>query len=232
MPAAKKKVVATVGDDMMENSRVYIPPSSMMTMQVTLRGTSPYVQNKFSAKARIQMEENQRDPKAKKNKSKAQPKDFDSQWMEAIHVSSEGWYGIPANGLRAALVRACSLVPGLKMTQAKMCVFVLADGYDADDQTPLFRITKGEPGVHKGAVRLATGVIDVRWRPIWHPGWEAVAKIQFDNNTYYPQDVFNLLVRAGQQVGIGEGRAFSKESVGCGWGSFEVDSMTDFKGVM
>ena len=35
-------------------------------------------------------------------------------------------------------------------------------------------------------------------------------------------EVRNLLVRAGVQVGIGEGRPYSKKSYGMGWGTFEV----------
>ena len=37
------------------------------------------------------------------------------------------------------------------------------------------------------------------------------------------QDVTNLLMRVGQQVGIGEGRPDSKNSAGMGWGTFNVE---------
>jgi hypothetical protein len=37
----------------------------------------------------------------------------------------------------------------------------------------------------------------------------------------------NLLDRAGQQVGIGAGRPFSKKSVGQGWGTFSVDQQAE-----
>ena len=36
------------------------------------------------------------------------------------------------------------------------------------------------------------------------------------------EDVANLIMRAGMQAGIGEGRPFSKESAGIGYGLFEV----------
>ena len=36
------------------------------------------------------------------------------------------------------------------------------------------------------------------------------------------ESVINLLDRMGRQVGIGEGRNFSKNSVGLGWGEFTV----------
>jgi len=37
-------------------------------------------------------------------------------------------------------------------------------------------------------------------------------------------DIANLVLRAGIQVGIGEGRPFSKNSCGMGWGTFEITS--------
>lgn len=187
-----------------------------------VRGNAPYVQNKFSAKARRQMEEAQMAEGQKRNsKAKREPKDFDDMWRQALHVTPDGWYGIPANGIRAAMVSACRIT-GFAMTQAKLAVFVIADGYDEDDGTPLVKITKGKPLTHKGMVRLATGVADVRWRPIWHPGWEAEIKFKYDADMFTATDVANLLVRVGMQVGIGEGRHDSKKSVGMGWGTFEV----------
>lgn len=62
------------------------------------------------------------------------------------------------------------------MTIAKMTVFCQADGYDAVDHTPLVRITKGEPEYAEHPVRPETGGMDIRPRPMWAPGWEAVVR--------------------------------------------------------
>lgn len=35
-------------------------------------------------------------------------------------------------------------------------------------------------------------------------------------------DIVNLMMRVGQQVGIGEGRPDSKNSAGMGWGLFDI----------
>ena len=110
---------------------------------------------------------------------------------------------------------------GFKMTLAKQAIFILQDGVDKDDGTPLVKITEGSPRPFESYVRLPTGVPDIRERPMWEK-WAAIVRIQFDGDVFTLEDVTNLLARAGGQVGIGEGRPFSKKSHGMGWGTFEV----------
>ena len=74
------------------------------------------------------------------------------------------------------------------------------------------------------AVRLESGVMDIRARPMWNPGWTATVRIRFDADILSLKDVYNLLYRAGLQVGILEGRPDSSKSVGQGWGTFDLIS--------
>ena len=69
--------------------------------------------------------------------------------------------------------------------------------------------------------RNATGVIDIRSRPLWRE-WSADVRIRFDRDQFTHQDVANLMARVGAQVGIGEGRPDSKDSAGIGFGLFEI----------
>jgi hypothetical protein len=73
----------------------------------------------------------------------------------------------------------------------------------------------------ESVVRNETGVPDVRWRPYWDE-WEASVRVKYDADQFTATDVVNLMMRVGQQVGIGEGRPDSKDSAGQGWGTFEV----------
>jgi hypothetical protein len=57
---------------------------------------------------------------------------------------------------------------------------------------------------------------------MWAPGWRAKVKIEWDADQFGTSDIAALLQRAGTQVGICEGRNFSKNSSGCGWGSFAL----------
>lgn len=204
-----------------QNTEVMISAPNFQTAIFNIRGIAPYVQNKFSQKAREMMRQTQEAGSTGKKGKKKEGKNFQEAYELATHRASEGWCGIPAPAIRAAMISACRTV-GFKMTLAKLSVFIEADGFDADDQTPLVKITKGEPQYFESLVRLATGVADIRPRPMWQPGWEAKIRIRFDADQFTLTDVTNLLMRVGLQVGIGEGRPDSKQSTGMGWGMFEV----------
>ena len=119
------------------------------------------------------------------------------------------------------MIDACRTV-GLVMTRAKMSVFVIADGYDKDEGTPLVKIIcKNPPERTEMLVRNDNGGADIRIRPMWRE-WEADVTVEFDADMITAESVVNLLDRAGRQVGVGEGRPFSKNSVGQGWGTFTV----------
>ena len=155
------------------------------------------------------------------NKSRAKPaRDFDDDLEQAKHISVEGWQGIPASAFRQAMISACRLV-GFKMTLAKLSVFVQADGFDRIDGIPLIRF-EGTPERTEMAVRNATGVADIRIRPMWRQ-WKSKVRVAYDADQFTLQDVTNLMSRVGLQVGIGEGRPDSRDSAGLGWGTFRLD---------
>lgn len=215
----KKKGKTTAGE-------ITIAAPNFQTGEFILVGTAPYVQNKFSAKALNEMREKQEAGSTAKKGKKREAKDFEQCYESAKHVADDGWLGIPAPAFRNGMIDACRAA-GFHMTKAKMSVFVEADGFDKQDGTPLVRITKGEPKTYDpdtciDLVRNATGVVDLRPRPRWAPGWEAKVRVRFDADQFTLTDVANLLMRVGMQVGIGEGRPFSKNSNGMGWGLFDL----------
>jgi hypothetical protein len=206
----------------MTTKSLTISAPNFQTAEFRIRGNAPYVQNKFSHKARITMKETQEAGSTSRKGKKKEPKNFHDNFKQSQHVSPDGWYGIPAPAFRAAMVSACKIA-GFAMTRAKLSVFVEADGFDADDQTPLVRITKGEPEYAEHIVRIQM-TTDIRARAMWRPGWEAVVRVKFDADQFTLTDVANLLMRVGMQVGVGEGRPDSKTSTGMGWGTFDVVS--------
>lgn len=188
----------------------------------TLRGTAPYVSNKFSDEARNMMAAKQAAGSAQsKKKADKAPKDFDKCFRDSMHTTAEGIHGVPASCFRQAMVSACRIV-GFKMTLAKLALFVQHDGIDAGDNSPLVFFSKGTPKRFDAATRNETGVADIRVRGLWDPGWEIQLRVQFDADMFTARDVENLLRRVGLQVGIGAGRPDSKSSCGQGWGTFEV----------
>ena len=203
--------------------RVEISAPNMKIAVIKIQGSDPLVMNKFSEKAKQEMIDKQKGGSTSGSKKKREAKDFDLLYRLACHVAPEGWYGIPAAAFRNAMISSCRLV-GYVMTRAKLSIFIIPDGFDKDDKTPLVKITHGEPHRYDAAVRLETGVCDIRSRPMWDPGWEATVQIRFDADQLTLKDVYNLLYRAGLQIGICEGRNDSKKSNGQGWGSFVLVS--------
>ena len=204
---------------------ITVKAPNMQMIELFVAGESPYVQHKFSEKAKAQIMATQAAGSTAKTKKKREPKDFDQVCKDATHYSRQGWIGIPAPAFRNAMIAACRLV-GFKMTIGKMTLFVKADGFDRDDGTPLVRIF-GEHRRHDMAARNDNGSVDIRSRPMWEQ-WMARVMVRFDADQFTPTDVTNLMMRVGMQVGVGEGRHDSKKSAGIGWGEFSLSDAETF----
>lgn len=204
----------------MATANITIKAPNLQTATFRIIGTAPLVQAKFSAKSKQQMMDTQAAGTTARGKKNREAKDFDATCDAAVHYSRDGWVGIPAGAFRAALISACRLV-GFKMTLAKLSVFVEADGYDRDEGTPLVRLIAERYRRVDMHVRNATGVVDIRSRPMWDE-WEADVRVKFDADQFTITDITNLLMRVGAQVGLCEGRPDSKSSAGMGWGTFRL----------
>ena len=202
-------------------TQVTITAPKLQTIDFTIVGVAPYMQAKFSEKAKHAMTSKMLAGSTAKKGAKREPRDFDADFIGAQHISSEGWNGIPAAAFRNACIDACRMV-NFQMTRAKMSIFVEPDGFDATDATPLVRLIADPPERTEMATRNATGVVDIRVRPLWRK-WSAKVRMTFDADQFTATDVANLLARAGLQVGVGEGRPYSKSSAGMGFGLFRIE---------
>ncbi len=207
-----------------ESTVATIQPANLVQTTLRICSTAPYVQNAFSKKAGDQMMIAMSTPASgRKGKGARAPRDFDADFEGAHHRAVAGWVGLPCAGIRAAMIAACRTV-NVVMTRAKMSVFVIADGFDAVDGSPLIKLQSATPPERTALpVRNDNGAADIRIRPMWRE-WFADVTIEFDADMIDASSVVNLLDRAGRQVGIGEGRPFSKNSVGQGWGTFTVQA--------
>lgn len=205
---------------------IKITPPRMGRAAFHIRGTAPLMTARFSKKAELMAKMSE--GKSAGSKRDRSARDFEADAAAAAYRSDEGWYGINAAVFRNASISACRLV-GFKMTLAKLSIFVEADGYDKDEGTPLVRLNAEPPRTSVMHVRNATGVVDMRSRPMWMPGWEFTVRIQWDMDQFTLTDITNLLSRVGKQVGIGEGRPDSRDSAGLGYGLFEVVEVAEMK---
>lgn len=182
-----------------------------------IEGAAPLVVERFSKKAELMAK--MAEGASAKNKKDRTARDYDKEAEEARYRAPDGWEGMNAAAFRAAMISACRLV-GFKMTLAKLSTFIEADGFDVNDGVPLVRVY-GESHTYTAHTRNATGVVDVRSRPMYR-NWAARLRVRYDMDQFKMNDVLNLVARCGMQVGIGAGRPDSKASAGCGFGLFNV----------
>ena len=205
---------------MIKHQEVTITAPNFKVGEFMLEGLSPLVQLKFPKKARIQLHETMVQGASAKGKKKREPRNFDEDFKQSAHISEEGWYGVSAAAFRNSMISACRII-GFQMTRAKLAVFVLQDGIDSEDGTPLVKIIGKDPEYKEDPMPNANGNIDLRVRSMWRE-WKIKLRVQYDADMFSVEDIANLLARAGLQVGIGEGRPGSKNSCGMGWGTFAV----------
>ena len=204
-----------------EKKLVQIEPPTMQTVLFTIEGTAPLVIHRFSEKSKLEMLSKMEAGSVATKGKKRNALDKKAVFEAAQYRSPEGWHGFNASCIRNALIRACSLV-NFKMTLAKMCLFVVADGRDAlNPEYQLVRIWSKPPRMSEIPVGLPNGSTDIRIRPAYDE-WQAKLRITFDSDQFSAKDVANLLHRAGMQVGIAEGRPSSSDSGGMGWGTFKI----------
>jgi hypothetical protein len=204
-------------DMKVKETSVVISAPRFATVEILLQGTAPLVVARFSKKAELMAK--MAEGGASKNKKVRNARDYDKEAEDARYRSNEKWEGVNAAAFRAGMISACRLV-GFKMTLAKLSTFVEADGYDVQDGIPLIRIY-GKSETYTAHTRNATGVVDVRSRPMYRE-WACKLRVRYDMDQFSAQDVYNLVARVGGQVGLCEGRPDSKSSAGCGFGTFEV----------
>lgn len=219
MPAIKKAEAVTISTP------------NIQAIQVRIVGDTPLMMARFNQKAMQAMSDVMTGVTKKGTRKVRDAKNFDEDYEQAKHIAidrttGEEWVGIPCSALRCALISACRLT-GATMTRAKLSLFVVQQGIDKVDSVPLFRLY-GESEMNVAPVRNATGVFDLRARPVWQK-WYAEPEIRFDADQFSTEDVLNLLRRAGMQVGLLEGRPDSKNSAGMGFGTFQINELHDKK---
>lgn len=202
-----------------KETAVIIKPPNLQEIPIRIKGTAPYMQHRFSKKVADEMLAGQMEGGPAKNRKKREARDPEQEYKDATYFTADGKHGIPAPAFRSAMISACRLA-GFQMTRAKISLFIEPDAFDAEDGTPLVYL-EGEPEMNTMPARLATGVASIAIRPMWRD-WSATVRIKFDADQFAAQDVHNLLMKAGLQVGIGEGRPDSRKSHGLGLGTFEV----------
>lgn len=213
----------------MRSVKLKLPVVKTAIVRTMIMGFTPLVVNAWTNKADQQMQELQKGGTGQKRKGKDRPpRDYAAEYESSKHLNMEGEECFSTLSLQHALVRACTLI-GFKMTIGKMAFTALPDSWDARDGMPLTRIQNCKSTQHVCRVRLPNGSPDIRSRAMYAPGWKAMVAIEYDTNLFNQEEIIDLLVRAGEQCGIHEGRKTSPKGVGCGWGMFSTPERAEQK---
>ena len=210
-----------------EQGDIIIRPVERKIIELRIKGTSPLLVHNWEEKA-IKMIYDKQVGSAKKVREKKIPEE---QFLGSRYVSSEGWDGVPAGGVKGCLVGACRAYDDLVMTQMRRFIWVLGDG--VEERKPAWdgAISTGRDLVRihgtaepfESMVRIASGVADIRYRAIYRE-WSMLLRIGFIANKFTPDQVVNLVQMAGVVEGLCEHRPGSPKSNTGNFGTFEVVS--------
>jgi hypothetical protein len=220
------------------------------TIIVPIEGVTDLIVHRFSFKSMLEMLEKQMDEETKRTGKKPKiPKNPTFDYEETLYWLSEkpeyllyndleeyktisasikgkeerilkdienGKFGFPAGGFKAAMVGGCRLTNGIAMTEAKTLFSVSGiTNYE------LVEIEGSKPLMRSDAVRLESGVADIRFRATFK-NWKASLKIEYIANRISADSVVNLVNYAGVG-GIGEWRPTAKKSASGDFGRFRVN---------
>ena len=181
---------------MTETASIVIPRLKSVSALVPLVGTSPLIVHKWSEKAKRQMLDAQQGKKHAK-----QIRDPKADYESSLYHTADGGFGFPVIAFKAAFVRAGKLM-GVKMTDARQCIFVRGDA--ADDNSQELAPIDGTPTMREDMVRVGTGT-DLRYRAQFLK-WRTVLKVKFYPNLISQESLLSLIEFGGETVGIGEWR--------------------------
>lgn len=186
---------------------VLLRPIDLVTMNVRLIGESPLIVHRFDEKAKRQMLEKhmKKAPRAK------EAKDPVAIAEAAQYRMSDGRHGFPVVAFKAAAVRACTSVGGLKMTEARQAFLITGEHSEKGgafegsiSSTELTQLFAPPPRIREDMVRV-TGTTDIRYRAEYWP-WAVELKVTFNAGFVSAEQLLDVFKVAGFAVGVGEWR--------------------------
>lgn len=182
---------------------VSLPAIKKQRMEITLKGVTPYLANRFPPSARDEIEKKQQHG-ARQPRGARQP---DIEREESVHLTRDGQPGLLASSVKKALVAAA---PDVEMEKT----FVRRALHVVGDVLPL-AFKEKLPVVHDARLQGRTAHPVYRFAFV---DWSCRVTILFNGATISSAQIANLVNSAGFGVGVG---AWRPEKSGS-HGMFEV----------
>jgi hypothetical protein len=212
--ATTAKVVSIEKVEASSTGIVTIPGVKTERLTTLLIGTAPIICHKFSEKLRKQI----LDKHMGEASGGREKKDPVANFEAARYRLPDGTDGVPAGGVKAALVDGFSKESGVPITKAKGGIRVAPD----DAGTNLVRIiTPTAPQMREDVVRNDSGVVDIRHRPEYWP-WAMRVTVEYLPSRCSQKQVLQAIATAGFTVGLCEWRPASKQSKSGSYGTWRL----------
>lgn len=172
-----------------------IPRLNQKLMKVKIIGTSPLIFHKWDEKA-IKMMLDKQMKKASKGREIRDP---EKEYEASFYRDSKGNIAIPARNIKQAIVGSARFLQGIPMTILRGTIFVHGD---KDGFIP---VKYGKKSMRQDMVTVGMGSADIRFRGQLDD-WSMDVLVEYDADILSPEQVLNLLQRAGFSQGLGEWR--------------------------
>lgn len=193
---------------------ITIPGVKTEELKTLIIGTAPLICHKFSEKLRKQI----LDKHMGEASAGRDPKDPKANFEAARYRLTDRSDGVPAGGIKAAIVDGFGKDTGVFVTKAKGAIRVHPD----DTKENLVRIiTPSEPRMREDVVRNESGVVDIRHRPEYWP-WAMLLTVEYLPQIVSGKQVMQAIARSGFTVGLCEWRPSSKQSKSGSWGTWRL----------
>jgi len=193
---------------------VTIPGVKTEKLTTLIIGTAPMICHKFSEKLRKQiLDKHMGEASAGREK-----KDPQANFEAARYRLPDGSDGVPAGGVKAAIVDGFGKDAGVFVSKAKGAIRVSPD----DIGTNLVRIIcPTPPQLREDVVRNESGVVDIRHRPEYWP-WAMKITVEYLPQIASQKQVLQAIARSGFTVGLCEWRPSSKQSKSGSYGTWRL----------
>lgn len=193
-----------------KSMKLELPPLKLAHAELSIIGDTPLIVHAWSQKAKEQMLLQQM-----KLPRTREPKDPVDSFLRSMYRTDQNHYGIPAVGVKNAMVTACTSVQGITKTAARQTFIIVgergktkaafADLFSPQDLVRI--LSPNPPTLREDMVRLAGigNTADLRYRAEYWP-WGAKLMIRYNQNVLSIDQLANLLNTAGFGVGLCEWR--------------------------